>query len=129
MPVKVRAEKDDAGEEDGAEGGLPGNAHAKHDGVGEVGVEAHAGSQGQWVVGERSHEDAAEGRAETGGGGDGGEGHAGFAEERGIHEDDVRHRDEGGEAGEDFGAPVGGVCGEAEVVLQAGTDGHQVRLL
>ena len=75
-------EEDDAGEEDGAEGGLPGNAHAEDDGIGEVGVETHAGRQGEWVVGERSHEDAAEGRAETGGSGDGGERHAGFAEER-----------------------------------------------
>jgi len=122
-------EEDDAREEDGAEGGLPGNAHAKDDGVREVGVEAHAGGECEWVVGECSHEDAAECRTEAGGGGDGGEGHAGFAEKRGIHEDDVGHRDEGGEAGEDFGAPVGGVYGEAEVVLQAGADGHQVRLL
>ncbi len=122
-------EKDDAGEEDGAKGGLPGNAHAKDDGVGEVGVEAHAGCEGEGVVGECSHEYAAECRTEAGGGGDCGEGHACFAEEGRVHEDDVGHRDEGGEAGEDFGAPVGGVCGEAEVVLQAGADGHQVRLL
>jgi len=39
---------------------------------------------------------------ETGGGGDGGEGHAGFGEDGWIHEDDVGHRDEGGEAGEVF---------------------------
>ncbi len=117
-----------AGEEDGSEGGLPGDAHAFDDGVGEVGVEAHAGGEGERVVGERSHEDAAEGRAEAGGGGDGGEGHAGFTEDGWVDEDDVGHRDEGGEAGEDLGAPVGGVVGEAEVVLQASTDGHQVRL-
>ena len=39
-------EEDDAGEEDGAESGLPGDAHALDDGVGEVGVEAHAGREG-----------------------------------------------------------------------------------
>ena len=120
-------EEDDAGEEDGTEGGLPGDAHAFDDGVGEVGVEAHAGCEGEGVVGERSHEDAAEGRAEAGGGGDGGEGHSGLAKDGRIHEDDVGHRDEGGEAGEDLGAPVGGVGGEAEVVLEASADGHLVR--
>ena len=124
IPEKVRSEKDDAGEEDGAEGGLPGDAHAFDDGVGEVGVEAHAGCEGERVVGERSHEDGAEGRAEAGGGGDGGEGHAGFGEDGRVDEDDVGHRDEGGEAGEDLGAPVGGVGGEAEVVLEAGADGQ-----
>ena len=78
MPEKVKREEDDAGEEDGAERGLPGDVHGLDDGVGEVGVEAHAGREGERVVGERSHEDAAEGGAEAGGGGDGGEGHAGF---------------------------------------------------
>ena len=39
-------EEEDAGEEDGAEGGLPGDVHALDDGVGEVGVEAHAGGEG-----------------------------------------------------------------------------------
>ena len=120
MPAIGEDEEDDAGEEDGAEGGLPGDAHALDDGVGEVGVEAHAGREGERVVGERSHEDAAEGRAEAGGGGDGGEGHAGFGEDGRVHEDDVGHRDEGGEAGEDLGAPVGGVGREAEVVLETG---------
>ena len=120
MPEKVSSEEDDAGEEDGAEGGLPGDAHAFDDGVGEVGVEAHAGSEGEGVVGERSHENAAEGGAEAGGGGDGGEGHAGFGEDGWVDEDDVGHRDEGGEAGEDLGAPVGAVGGEAEVAVPDG---------
>ena len=45
MPPKVRSEEGDAGEEDGAERGLPGDAHAFDDGVREVGVEAHAGRE------------------------------------------------------------------------------------
>ena len=122
-------EEDDSGEEHGSEGGLPGDVHAFDDGVGEVGVETHAGCEGEWVVGGRSHEYAAEGRAEAGGGGDGGEGHSSFREDSRVNEDDVGHRDEGGESGEDLGAPVGVVGGEAEVVLETGADGHQVRLL
>jgi hypothetical protein len=116
-------EEDDAGEKDGSEGGLPGDAHAFDDGVGEVGIEAHAGSEGEWVVGGCSHENAAEGRAEAGCGGDGGEWHAGFGEDGRVDEDDVGHRDEGGESGEDFGAPVGGVGGEGEVLLEIVDEG------
>jgi hypothetical protein len=115
--------EDDAGEEDRAEGGLPRDAHAFDDGVGEVGVEAHARGEGEWVVGERAHEDGADGGAEAGGGGDGGEGHAGLGEDGWVDEDDVRHRDEGGEAGEDLGAPRGVVGGEAEVLFEASEHG------
>ncbi len=71
-------EEDAAGEEDGSEGGLPGDAHALDYGVGEVGVEAHAGGEGERVVGDGSHEDGAEGGAEAGGGGDGCDGHSGL---------------------------------------------------
>ena len=45
-------EEDDAGEEDGAEGGLPRHAHAFDHGVGEVGVESHAGGEREGIVGE-----------------------------------------------------------------------------
>ena len=68
----------------------------------------------------RTHEDAAEGGAEAGGGGDGGERHSGLAEDGRVHEDDVGHRDEGGEPGEDLGAPVGAKVGKAEVSFQTG---------
>jgi hypothetical protein len=122
-------EEYDPREEDGAECCRPWNAHPFDDGVGKVGVEAHAGGEGEWVVGECAHEDAAEGRTETGGGGNCRERHAGFGEDGWIDEDDVGHRDEGGEAGEDFGAPVGGVSVEAEVMLYAVADRCQGRLL
>jgi hypothetical protein len=126
---KSQCEKDDTGEEDGSEGGLPGNTHAFNNSVGEVGVEAHARGEGERVVGKSSHENAAEGGAEAGGSGDCGEGHAGFGEDGWVDEDDVSHRDEGGEAGENLSAPIGGMGGEAEVMLKACADGGQVRLL
>ena len=97
---------------------MPWDAHAFDDGIGEVCVEAHAGREGKWVVGGCSHEDAAEGCAEAGGRGDGRERHAGFGEDGRVNEDDVGHRDESGESGEDFRAPVGGVGGEGEVLLE-----------
>jgi hypothetical protein len=118
-------EEDDAGEEDGSEGCGPGDAHTFDDGVGEVGVKAHAGREGEGVVGDCTHEDGAEGGAKAGGGGDRGEGHASLREDGWVDEDDVGHSDEGGKACDDLGAPVGVVMGEAEVLLQAGADGHQ----
>lgn len=119
-------EKDDPGEEDSAESALPGNAHLEADGIGEVCVEAHAGCEGKGIVGECSHENAPEGRTEAGGGGDCGEGHAGFGEDGRVHEDDVGHRDEGGEAGEDLGAPVGLEAAEAEVVFESMANGQRM---
>ena len=70
-------EKDDAGDEDRAEGGLPGDVHLEADGVGEVGVEAHAGRERNGIARDDAHEDGAECRGKAGGGGDGGQGHAG----------------------------------------------------
>ena len=114
-----QSEEDNTGEEDGAKSALPWEAHAFDDGIGEVGVEAHTGREGDGIVGKTAHEDAAEGCAEAGGGGDGSDGHSCLREDGGVHEDDVGHRDEGGEAGEDFGAPVSAVCGELEVAFEA----------
>ena len=114
-----KGEEDDSGEEDGAESALPGNAHSFNDGVGEVSIEAHAGGEGDGIVGESAHEDAAKGRAEAGRGGYGGQRHTGLRENGRVHEDDVGHRDEGGEAGEDLGTPVGSVAGELEVAFEA----------
>ncbi len=39
----------------------------------------------------------------------------GLRKDRRVHEDDVRHRDEGGEASEDLGAPGGLVLVEFKV--------------
>lgn len=126
---KGERKEDDSGDEDGAERGLPGDAHTFDDRVGEVGVEAHAWGKREWVVCECAHEDASEGCAEAGGGGDGGQRHSGLRQDGWINEDDVSHRDEGGDAGENLSAPVGSVLVEAEVVLQAMADWSQVKLL
>ena len=112
-------EKDDAGEKDRAEGGLPGDVHLEADGVGEVGVEAHAGRERDGIARDDAHQDGAEGRGEAGGGGDGGEGHAGRRKDGRIDEHDVGHGEERGDAGEDLGAPVGSQMGKFKVGFQA----------
>ena len=82
------------------------------------------GARASGIVGERAHEDGAEGGAEAGGDGDGGEGHAGLVQDGGVDEDNVGHGDEGGEAGEGLGAPRGAVMGEGEVSFQARLQGR-----
>ena len=77
MPAAVMREKDDAGEEDRAQGRLPGDVHLEADGVGEVGIEAHAGGQRDGIARDDAHQNGAEGRGEAGGGGDGGQRHSG----------------------------------------------------
>ena len=78
MPAGGEREKDDAGEKDRAQSGLPGNVHLEADGVGEVGVEAHAGGERDGIARDDAHQDGAEGRREAGGGGDGGQRHSGM---------------------------------------------------
>ena len=113
-----------AREKDGAERGLPGHAHAFDYGIGEVGVEAHAGSQRDGVAGQSAHQEAARGGGKAGGGRHGGQRHARLVQDGRVDEDDVRHRHEGGEAGQDFGLPIGAKRLEFEVSLQPETQGH-----
>ena len=60
-------EKDDAGEKHRAQRRLPGDVHLEADGVGEVGVEAHAGRERDGIARDDAHQNGAECRRETGG--------------------------------------------------------------
>ena len=108
-----------------AKGHLPWDAHAFADRISEVGVESHARRQGNRTAGKHAHQDAADGGRQTRRSDDGLEGHAGFLKDGGVHEDDVRHRDEGRESGQNFGAPVGAERVEFEIAFEAGS--HYVR--
>jgi hypothetical protein len=90
----------DAGEEDDAESGLPGNAASDDDGVGEVGVEGHAGGESDRIVGPDAHDEGSGGGGDACGEENAIDGHAGFREDAGIDDDDVGHGHEGGEASE-----------------------------
>ncbi len=106
------------GQEYRAEGHLPGVAHAQHHGVGEESVQAHARRQGDRVVGDQAHHRRAEGRRQAGGDEDRALVHAGFAEDARVDEEDVGHRQEGGETGQHLGAHVGVVRLELEQLFQ-----------
>ncbi len=111
-------EEDDAGEEDRAERRLPRDMHLEADGVGEVGIEAHARGERDGIARDDAHENGTERRGEAGGGGDGGQRNARGGENGGIDQHDVGHREEGGDAGKNLGAPVGSQMCEFKIAFE-----------
>jgi hypothetical protein len=97
---------------------LPRHAHAQHHGVGEVGVQAHARRHADRVVGVQAHDDGAQRRREAGSDEYRVLGHAGIAEDGGVDENDISHRQEGGDPGNDFGTNSGAVIGELEILIE-----------
>ena len=116
------------GNEDGPQRRLPRDPHPLHHRVREVGVEPHTGRQRDGVSGKASHEAAPHGRRDARGRRHRRQRHAGLMQDGGVDEDDVRHRHEGGEPGQNFGLPGGAEFLELEVVLQTMTQGHGLTL-
>jgi hypothetical protein len=113
----VRSTKS-SGEKHDAERRLPRNVHAEANGIGEVGVERHAGRKGDGIIGVKPHHKC----------GDRGRNarreqnaflrHPGLRENLWIHDDDVRHRHERGQAAEHFLANRGLIFRQLEIALQ-----------
>src|SRR6266849_6820300 len=91
-------QKEQAGEKDNTESGLPGDAAAKDDGVGEVGVEEHARSEGDGIVGPQPHDQGGDHRRNARGEENSFDGHASFREDARVDDDYVGHGHEGGES-------------------------------
>jgi hypothetical protein len=102
------------GDEDCAQRGLPWHAHAQHHDIGEVGVQTHAGRHRDRVVGVEAHDAGAQRSGQTGGHEHGVLRHARIAQDGRVDEDDVRHREEGGKACQQFGPYVGSVVAQPE---------------
>ena len=100
-------EEHGGGNEHCAQRDLPAVAHVQHHGVGEEGVEAHAGGQGDRVVGDQAHDGRADGRCQAGGDEHRALVHAGLAEDARVDEEDVGHGQEGGDPRQDLGAHRG----------------------
>ncbi len=109
--------------EDGAHAHLPGVAHAGHHHEGEEGVEAHGRCQRNGQVGEQAHQDAADAGDEAGGNEHGLGVHAGRREDLRVDEDDVDHGQEGGDAGDHFGAGVGAMALQGKQTLKQSLPG------
>jgi hypothetical protein len=107
-----------ARQEHAAERRLPRQTHALDHRVSKVGIQAHAGSERQRVVRQQSHEDAAEARRQTGRDRNRSDRHAGRTQDDGIDDHDVRHRHEGRQAREQFGADRRTVGVELEEALE-----------
>ena len=95
-------EEDDTFNQHSGEGNLPIDAHAEHDGEGEVGVQAHSRCECKGKVGPQTHDHTAD---------KGGDGrckqrivkrNTADAQHRWVHEQDVRHRQEGRQSGSQF---------------------------
>ena len=112
-------QENDAGKKHRAEGRLPRHVHLDADGVSEIGVQAHAGGERDGVAGDDAHQYGAEGRGEAGGGGDGGQGNSGVGQDGRIDQHDVGHGQEGGDAGQNLGAPVGSEAGKFKVGFES----------
>ena len=93
-------EHQDAGAEDGAQRGLPGKPQRAHRDSGEVGVQSHPRRQRDRVVGVESHDRRPERCREAGRHQHGTGIHPRLPQHQRIHENDVRHRQEGGAAGQ-----------------------------
>lgn len=89
-------DEDNAFHQDGGEGDLPGiglvRQLAQADGVGKIGVQAHAGSQRDGIVGQKGHHDGGHRRRKGSRHKDALAVHARVAQHAGVHGQDVRHR-------------------------------------
>jgi len=99
-----------AGEKHGAQSRAPGDVHGDAHGVSEISVERHSRGQGDWVVGVQAHYERSDGRCDAGGKDHPIRRNSGLRENLGVHHNDVRHREEGGDAAEQFAAN-GGLVG------------------
>ena len=111
-------QKDDSGEEHRAQRRLPGNVHLDADGVGEIGIQAHAGRQRDGVARHDAHQDGAERRRQARGRSHGGQRHSGIGQNGGVHQHDVGHGQKRRDPGQDLGAPVGAQMTEFKIAFE-----------
>ena len=111
-------EEQHTGKEYCAQRGLPRDVQLDADGVSEIGVEAHARRQRDGIARHHAHENGGECGGEAGGRGDSGKGHPRIGQDGRVHQDDVGHGEEGGDAGKDLGAPVGGEALKLKIAFQ-----------
>ena len=102
-------DEDQTFHEDRQQGDLPAVAEAQHYGVGQVGVQAHAGGQHEGQVGHEGHaaggDEGGDGRRQQDSGGI----HARVAQNAGVDCQDVGHGHEGGQTGHQFRLDGGAV--------------------
>ena len=96
-------DEDDAFNKDGQQSHLPAVAHGEHNGVGKVGVQAHAGCQCKGVVCQERHEHGADKCCQRSGDQNCLCIHTGCRQNVGVDRKNVSHRHKGRDTGHDFG--------------------------
>ena len=114
-PGSGQRQEDHAGEEHGTQRRLPRNVHLDADGVGEVGVEAHARRQGDGIPRHNAHQDRAEGSRQARGRGGRRQRHARIRQNGRIDQHNVGHGQESRDAGKNLRAPVSPQVAKFEV--------------
>ncbi len=122
QPLAQTCERDQqeqrAGEKHDAERELPIASELGHHGEGEIRVESHAGGERDRIVGVEPHDGGAHRRGETCRHEYGTMIHADLLQDRRVHEHDVGHGEEGGEAGAKLGGHAGAGGREAERAIE-----------
>src|SRR5262249_45465220 len=103
-------QKENTGPKNYSQRRRPRDAFAEDDRVGEEGVDAHAGRDGEWQLRIQTHQQSHRETDDDCGREHAAERHSGFAvggKNLWIDDDDVGHREEGRDAGDGFGLEVG----------------------
>ena len=106
------------GKENDAERGSPGNVHVQANGVSEVGVERHSRGKRDGIVGVNAHDQRANRRREASGKNHAFDRHPCLGQNLRVDDDDVRHRQESGQAAEKFLLYGGLIFGELEIAIE-----------
>ena len=112
---KAEQNKDDAGNKHRRQRHLPRHAHAFDHAEGEIGIQPHAGRQRNRIVGQRAHNQAADGGGNASGHKYRTKIHPRLRQGVRIHHDDVAHGEDGGQPRHQLGADGGLVFGKFEI--------------
>lgn len=110
---------DDPADEDHSQRFVRGEPEAEDDDEGEEGVEAHARRQGVRDVGEEAHDEGPDGGSEDGGEEDGPFIESGIRQNTRVDDQDIGHRKESRKTGDDFGTDVGTILLQFEKLFQS----------
>ena len=119
QPRRRQQQKNRAREKHRTQRRLPRHMHLHHDHVAEVRVQPHARRQRQRIARNHSHQNAAERRGDAGRRRHRRNRQSRFAQNRGIHHDDVSHRDKRRQPGEDLRLPGSLQPGKIEIPFQS----------
>ncbi len=117
-PQPGQQHKENPGEKNHPQSRLPGHPFAEDQGIGEKGVEPHAGSHHQRRVGPQGDEQGGQTGHQAGDGGQRALVHPSLGKNVGVDEDDVGGGEKSGDAGGDLGAHIGAARMQVEKLFQ-----------